>query len=255
MSPAGKALLTVAIVTVGTAIGAAVVGKRKGAPGPKPGDDEDGGQDAPGAGGMFQNHEKPIAVGEAGDPIIAPLVAEIQQNWDAAGIPRSLMTPQQFYVMTKAPHVDGPDPDHEKGPILAIAPRATWERTMEFLHDVVMPIFADIEAHHGSRSLYRVGGYRPADYNDAVGGADASRHVDGDALDIIPIKAVPTNNDLLLMAIARFVVKHPDAPIGFGAYAGNGHVDIGGRRHWDGKTVKGKAQKYLDRAKAEENIA
>lgn len=204
---------------------------------------------------MFQNTEKPIAVGEAGDPIVAPLLAEIQTIWDAHGIPASLMTPAQFYLMTKAPHADGPDPDQSKGPILAVAARATWRRTAQFLRDIVAPIKADIEAHGGDWDNYRFGGYRPVDYNDAVGGAPRSRHVDGDGLDIIPKRDVKKNNDLLLMAIARLVAKYPGAPIGFGAYAGNGHVDIGGRRSWDGKTVDGKAAKFLDRARQEQNVA
>lgn len=254
MSPSARALVMLGVVVGGTALGAAIVGRRKGAPGPNPGDDEDGG-DAPGDDTMFQNKEKPIAVGEAGDPAVAPLLAEIKVLWASKGIDPALMTPEQFYTMPKAPKKDGPDPDSKAGSILAIAPRATWGRTAVFVSEIVQPVFRDIIAHGGERSDYRVGGYRPADYNDAVGGADASRHVDGDAIDIIPVRDTKTNTDLVLMAIARLWVRHPNAGLGFGAYAGNGHVDMGTRRHWDGKTVDGKAEKYIARARAEENIA
>lgn len=244
------------IVAIGSVVGAALVGRSKGAPGPNPGDDDDEGGDSPGGSNtMFQNTEKPIAVGEAGDSDVAPLLAELHQLWASKGIDPDILTPEQFYAMPKAPKADGDDPGDEKGSILAIASRNTWGRTAVFVAEIVQPIFRDLIARGGDRSEFRLGGYRPADYNKAVSGAPASRHVDGDALDIIPTHEIKANTDLLLKTIASFVVRHPAAPLGFGAYRSNGHIDMGGRRHWSGDTVAGKADKYLEAAKEELNIA
>lgn len=244
------------------AIGIVLIATRKSAPAPDSGDDDDEGGDAPsgGKGGMFQNQDKAIAVGEIGAPNVAPLVAEIQALWDAKGIPRDIIVPAQFYTMSKATHTDGPDPDDKPGPILAIASRATWEHTADFLRDVIVPLFAEVKRRGGKRSDYRTGGFREGygrdghgkdSYNEVTGGADASRHVDGDALDIIPLREVAKNTDILLMSIATMMLTKPSLPIGGGFYAGNGHIDVGGKRHWSGKSVPGKAEKYIARAKKE----
>lgn len=262
MNLATKAILATVGAAVGIGIIMAVARKGPGA-NTEPDDSDDGGDDAPSGGNMggkFENQDKAIAVGEIGDPSVAPLVAEIQALWDSKGIPRDLIVPAQFYTMSKATHTDGPDPDEEPGPILAIASRATWEHTANFLHDVVVPLFAEIKRRGGKRSDYRTGGFREGygddghghdSYNDVTGGADASRHVDGDALDIIPLRHVAANTDILLMSIATMMLTHPSLPIGGGFYAGNGHIDVGGKRHWSGKTVKGKADEYIARAKKE----
>lgn len=202
--------------------------------------------------GKFENNEKPLAVGEATDSSIAPYVAEAQQIWDDFGIPRDVINVVQFWTMSKAPLDDGDDADNVGSRPVAVAPRATWERTAEFVADVVMPILRDFERRGGDLNDLRFGGYRPADYNAAVSGAPKSRHVDADAIDIIPKRSATKNADLILMAIARFKVDHPDDPIGFGAYSSRGHVDIGGRRNWSGETVPDKAEKYLKRAEEEE---
>lgn len=205
--------------------------------------------------GKFENNEKPLAVGEATDSSVAPYVAEAQQIWDDYGIPRDVINVVQFWTMSKAPLDDGDDDDAVGSRPVAVAPRATWERTAEFVADVVVPILRDFERRGGDLDDLRFGGYRPADYNDAVDGAPRSRHVDADGIDIIPRRNATKNADLILAAIARFKVDHPSDPIGFGAYAGNGHVDIGGRRNWSGKTVPGKAEKYLKRAEDEARVS
>lgn len=206
-----------------------------------------------GGGGMYQNKSKPIAVGEIGDPAVAPLIAQIQALWDSKGI--DFIEPAQFYTMTKAPHHDGPDPGSDAGPILAIPETASWGRTADFLNTIVREVFAEVARRGGKRSDYRTGGYRPADYNAAVGGAPNSRHVDADAIDIIPLRDVTKNTDILLMSTATVQLRHPNAPIGVGFYGGDGHIDIGGRRHWSGDDHAGKAEKYLAKAQAELGIA
>ena len=226
-----------------------------------PGEDED---DMPSTGEKFENQDKAIAVGEKGDPSVAPLLAEIRAMWVNRGIDLGIIDPVQFYTMSKATHADGPDPDDEPGPILAIASRATWANTTEFVATVLEPVLEEFSRRGGVLSELRFGGFREGygsdgkgtgSYNDATGGAPKSRHVDGDAADIIPKKNVSANTDRLLMAIASIKVRNPKKPIGFGAYAGNGHVDLGGSRHWSGDSVPGKAEKYLDRARKESAIS
>lgn len=261
-----RGVIMAIIAVVGAAIGVALVAGRKGASGGATGQDDDEGGDAPpgGSGGMFQNQDKAIAVGEAGDPAVAPLLAEMRVWWEQAGIDLSLIDPTQFYVMSKATHTDGPDPDEKAGAILAIASRSTWERTTEFVATVLQPILRDIIRRGTPRGNFRIGGFREGygrdgkgtgSYNDVVGGAAGSRHVDADAADIIPTRGNPKTAHDILMAIAVFREQHPKAPIGFGAYGGNGHVDIGGRRHWSGSSNSGKAEKYIKLAKQELAVA
>lgn len=253
MSPIAKGAIVALVAMVGTAIGVAIVRGRKDASGGATGQDDDEGGDAPG--GNVENTSKPIAVGEIGDPAVAPLVAQIQALWDSKGI--DFIKPAQFYTMSKAPHHDGPDPGSEAGPILAIPDYPTWERTADFLAGPVREVFAEVARRGGNRADYRTGGYRPADYNAAVGGAPKSRHVDGDAIDIIPLRNVTKNTDILLMAIATVYLRHSGDPIGAGFYAGNGHIDVGHphRSTWSGKTVPGKDDKYIAKAKKELAIA
>lgn len=241
-------------------VGVAIVFGRKGPLGTDDDQGNEGGEKAPqkGSGGVTPI-KKPIAVGEIGDPAVAPLVAQIQALWDSKGIPHNVIVPAQFYTMSKAPHVDGPDPDHEAGPILAIPDYDTWEHTADFLAKVVVPLFVEVERRGGSRGDYRTGGYRPADYNAAVGGAGDSQHVHADALDIIPLRHPTENTDILLMSIATIMLTHPSLPIGGGFYGGNGHIDLPEnkthQRHWSGEDHAGKAEKYIERAKKELAIA
>lgn len=237
-------------------VGVAVVFGRKG---PLDEDEGKGGGDTPQTGKGGTNTGKPIAVGEIGDPAVAPLVAQIQLLWDQAGIPRNIIVPAQFYTMSKAPHTDGPDPDDLPGPILAIPPYDSWGHTTEFLSKVVVPLFGEVARRGGKRTDYRTGGYRASDYNAAVSGAGDSQHTHADALDIIPLRHVTTNTDILLMSIATMMLTHPNLPIGGGFYGGNGHIDLPAdkthQRHWSGKDHKGKAETYLARAKKELAIA
>jgi hypothetical protein len=181
-------------------------------------------------------------------------LGQIRSIWLAKGIDLNYIDPVQFYTMSKAPLDDGPDPDDEKTRPMVIPPVATWDRTADFVADVVVPVLKDIERRGTPRKYVRTGGFRNPDYNDAVGGAPKSRHVDGDAVDLIPVGNAPAGTvDDILMAIFVFREAHPSWPIGAGAYAGNGHIDVGHphRDTWSGKTVPGKDDKYIAKAKKE----
>lgn len=247
------------LATLGAAAGIAIIvaiGRRTSGSTTPSADDppEDEPADEPGGSnvGKFQNNEKPIAVGEATDPKVAPLLAEIRQLWMSYGIRPDVIVPEQFYTMTKAPKDDGPDEDNIASPILAIAPRATWQRTAGFIGAHVQPIVLAYRDGDPSRNDdLRFGGYRPADYNDAVGGAENSRHVDGDAADIWLKGSAMTrpNKQRLFLLAAKHVIDHPKDPIGFGAYTWDVHVDIGGRRTWE------RGDEWIHRAKNLEKIS
>lgn len=259
MTPGART--AVGIVAVVAIAGIAALAMRKRASGPVSGEDE--GEDDAMPTGKFENQDKAIAVGEENDPAVAPLLEEIVAKWVDRGVDLDVVHPRQFYVMTKATHKDGPDPDDKPGPILAIASRATWDRTADFVAYVLQPVLLDIMRRGVKRSQMRLGGFREGhgsdgkgkgSYNTVVGGAKASRHVDGDGADIIPTGGNGTGHKIKL-AIARWKVDHPNDPIGFGAYAGNGHIDIGGDRMWDGDSVPGEAKKYIALAEKEARIA
>lgn len=259
--------VAIPIAAISSALALVAVRKRKGGAAPSPKDDDEHEEheehDIPPGGSMFQNNDKVLAVGEANDPNVLPLLTEIRELWRSKGVDLSAIDPTQFYVMSKATPKDGPDPDEKPGPILAIASRATWDRTATFIANVVQPIMQDLARRGVQRSQYRFGGFREGygsdgkgkgSYNTVVGGAKASRHVDGDAVDIIPTGGTGTGHKILL-AIARFKVDHPNDEIGFGAYSNRGHVDIGGDRTWDGDSVPGNAEKYLKLARQEKAVA
>ncbi len=258
MSPLAKTILIISGVGAAAAVALAL---RKRAPGGETTDTGD--DDIPSGGDMFENQDTVMAVGEATDPSVKPLLDRIRDDWKRRGIDLSVIDPAQFYVMSKATHKDGPDEDEKPSAIIAVASEATWDRTGDFVAEVLEPILKDIVRRGTKRSHVRLGGFREGygsdghgtgSYNKVVGGAKNSRHVDGDASDIIPTGGSGTAHNIL-MAIARFKVDHPGAPIGFGAYANNGHVDIGGRRNWSGDSVPKKAEKYIALAEKEAAIA
>jgi len=93
-------------------------------------------------------------------------------------------------------------------------------------------------------------GYRPADYNDAVGGAEQSRHQDFGGLDIYLVAPNNTSQDrqrLALEAARYFVQWGGKIGMGFGAYGqptpSNIHIDVGRSKPatWES------AQFYIDK--------
>lgn len=222
-------------------VGILAFGRRKVAPDDGGEDDEAGGDEMP------SSSTKPMAVGEATDPSVAPLLAALQAEFDMAGIQR--FTSFDLVVMSKAPLTDGPDPGADKLRPVAIPPKAMWGPMVaaaKVVDDVAVSQLADVSL--------RFTGYRPVDYNKAVGGAPNSAHIRGTAIDVWlgkdllaskDSKAIKAARERLKMAYARRYVA--GGKIGFGVYTNDIHFDVddkSGRRTWgDASTWVAKAKK------------
>lgn len=234
MTPRVGTAVAIGLALSATVVTAAVVmSRRKVAPAPTAGEDEeDDDMPTPNATAPL----KPIAVGEATDPKVAPLLAELQELFDEAGI--VAFDVFDVTVMSKAPKQDGPDDDQDKTLPVAIPARALWPGLIG-VAKVVNRIIVD----NGLLGSTRTTGYRAPDYNKAVGGAPSSAHIRGDALDVWVSKAIISaggghltdTRRKLKLAFASYFVSHPQDKIGFGAYTNDLHFDVNdvsGRRTW-----------------------
>lgn len=164
---------------------------------------------------------KPIAVGPSTDPKIAAYLKSLGIVMQQGGVNTSWFSPAEVTVMPKTP-----------GRAIAIPPQEYWPRMVRTIVKVAQPLRQELGVPFG------LGGYRPPDYNKAVGGAPGSRHQWFEALDI----RAAGHTEELKLAAARFFVNHPGEPIGLGIYSGNIHVDYGySRRTWE------QAKKYIDK--------
>jgi hypothetical protein len=180
---------------------------------------------------------KHLAAGEATDPTVAPLLAELQQRFTDIGITR--FTARDACVMSKAPLTDGPDEDVDKSRPIAIPPREYWDGFVHAAKEVDTVLVEDL-----ADIPVRISGYRPPDYNAAVGGAPDSSHLRADAFDVWVTKAV-----IDAYIVAERAYKANPTPfarrfiaggkVGFGVYTNDIHVDFNdlrGRRTWGDAT-------------------
>lgn len=185
---------------------------------------------------------KPIVVGPPSSPLVAPYLALLAKEFLEAGVDIELITPLALTVMSKAPKQQGERP-------VAIPPQNMWEGLAQ-----IAAIDSQI-AHQGLMDIpSRFTGYRPKDYNQAVGGAPKSRHIYGDAIDWWLTKPNAADRERLRTAVARYVVTHKNASygFGFGVYTNDIHLDIGRKAGTVVTWEQGK--KYIDKAKAELGI-
>jgi hypothetical protein len=211
---------------------------------------------------------KHLAAGEATDPAVAPLLAELQKRFDKAHITR--FTARDACVMSKAPLTDGPDEDDDKTRPIAIPPREYWDGFVHAAKEVDTVLVEDL-----ADIPVRISGYRPPDYNAAVGGAPDSSHLRADAFDVWVTKKVidtyivaeraykanPTPETKQARNEARAVLTehrrriklafaayyNRGGKVGFGVYLNDIHVDINdkeGRRTW------GAAREWAKKARA-----
>ncbi|MCH9736089.1 MAG: hypothetical protein K0U78_16310 [Actinomycetia bacterium] len=167
---------------------------------------------------------RPLLVSQRGNPELEALLREMEDDWRSAGIDLSVITPAEVTRLPKA-----------KAGTHAIPPRELWPNMVGTIRDVFMPIRAALGVPVSAR------GYRPPDYNEAVGGSPGSRHQDFSALDLRSEKP----RDMALAAAKIFAERGVQLDMGFGAYGyprpSNIHVDTGWRRRrWRD------AKKYLD---------
>lgn len=202
-------------------------------------------------------NDKPLKsiAGEATDPKVAPLLAELQQQFDARGI--TAMTAFDLVVMPKAPLTDGPDPDHDKTRPVAIPDKSLWPGLLliaEIVDSVSHDELAGLPLRYtGYREGYGSDGRGTGSYNRAVGGAPNSAHIRANAIDVwlgYPVlksgdaKAIKEARARLKLAFARYFLEHPNEPFGFGVYTNDIHFDVDKRRTW------GDAQEWIDKARA-----
>lgn len=177
---------------------------------------------------------KPIAVGPRNDPEIAALITEMRDEFVSQGVDLSVVTPEEVTEMRKAP-----------GRPLAIPPRAYWPMMARTLVEGFMPIRAAL-----GRPINIYNGYRPEDYNEAVGGKPGSRHQWFQAIDMIPMGGgAAARRELALLAAAFYVSRGSELKVGFGTYGDPSspsgvHIDTGfSRRTW------GDAKHFIEQAK------
>lgn len=178
---------------------------------------------------------EPIAVGQPGDPEIASLLDEMRTMFRDAGINTDQLSPYEVTVMPKTPNKT-----------VAIPPREFWPRMVQTLVNVVQPL----RTRMGIPFMLR--GYRPPDYNAAVGGASNSRHIYFEGVDIYLVGPENTsqNRRKLALEAARIYLQAPSSlRMGFGAYGkpspSNIHVDTG----WKKRTWR-EAPYYIQQVKA-----
>lgn len=171
----------------------------------------------------------PIAVGSPSDPEVSGLLEEMDEYFRSEGIDTGLVSAAEVTQMPKAP-----------GKPSAVPPREYWSRMAMTLREVFMPLRASLGVPLAVR------GYRPTDYNEAVGGAKGSRHQAFEALDI------RISGDANTSAKRRELVDHAariysdrgrELKMGFGVYGKlpapqHIHVDTGHQRRTWGDASK-----------------
>lgn len=162
-------------------------------------------------------------VGFPGDPEIDELLLEMEELFLDAGVPPIGWTAEEITRMPKAP-----------GQPVAIPPPGMWPNMIPTL-----ALYVELREEMGVPLALR--GYRPPDYNEAVGGEDRSLHQWFAALDVYPTSG--EDRDLLGWEAAELFVDS-DEEVGLGIYGvppGNIHIDTGWRsRIWEDSEV------YLD---------
>lgn len=178
----------------------------------------------------------PIAIGVPGkDSEIDALLEEMTELFEGRGIDTSIITPLEVTIMPKTPTKS-----------VAIPPKSEWKKMAATIVKGFMPL------REAMGIPLAVRGYRPADYNRAVGGASKSRHVHNEALDIRPAKGhfdAEHRRKLALEAAKLYLDRGELCKIGFGVYGRrtptNIHIDVGYRqRTW------GEARHWIDEARS-----
>lgn len=166
---------------------------------------------------------KPIAVGPKDDPEIAALLQEMADTWAGLGVDLSVITPREFTKLRKTPEQ-----------VSAIPPRAAWPTFASMIREVYMPIRQEF-----GKPIRILNGYRPEDYNRAVGGEE---YVPGEkrgsahmypygALDLESVDGADSERQRLALIAAKFHNERgKDLRIGLGVYGladPSVHVDMG----------------------------
>jgi hypothetical protein len=180
---------------------------------------------------MDEDPPWPIAVGQRGDPEIESLLAEMDDEFRSYGVNLEWIDAAQVTEMRKT---DG---------YYAIPPREYWPRMAATIVYGFMPIRRELGI-----PIYITSAYRSPDYNEAVGGADGSRHQFFEGLDMLP---EADRNGQAMAAAKLFVRDGENLRMGLGVYgspgsAANIHIDTGhAMRTWE------EAMYWVERARAQ----
>ena len=127
------------------------------------------------------------------------------------------------------------------GQPVAIPPREFWPRMARTLRETFMPLRLAVGMPLSVR------GYRPPDYNEAVGGAPRSRHQWFEAIDLRVVGGSLADRQRLALAAAALYVENGRAEkLGFAVYKDTltVHFDTGFRqRTW------GEADHWIDQVR------
>ena len=156
--------------------------------------------------------------GPANDPEIAALLAEIDGLLAQAGINLRQICARELCELPKAP-----------GRPCSIPPRSLWRN--------IVPTAVLVQTMRTRLGFpLELRGYRPPDYNAAVGGSKRSQHQWFGAIDVYAWPSVRNASTRVAVAEAgaRVFVENPAEAIGFGVYGkatpSNIHLDTGFRR-------------------------
>lgn len=172
-----------------------------------------------------------LAAGDPKDPEIAALLIELEDFLIGEGIPRDTWSAEEITRLPKGALVNGRRP-------VAIPVRQLWPNMVATLR-----LYRELRATMGVPLSLR--GYRPPDYNKAVGGASSSTHQWFAALDVYP---PGVDRARLGLEGAKLYLKHSGEAIGLGIYGkpnpSDIHLDTGkSRRTWR------EASYFLDKLK------
>ena len=107
-----------------------------------------------------------------------------------------------------------------------IPPKKDWTRivpTLEFIKKVIIPRLGKLQI---------VSSYRTKNYNSKAGGAKGSKHLDFNALDLIPIKKFK-REELHKILLEIWELEGKRYSFGLGLYSGlRFHIDTSGYRKW-----------------------
>lgn len=174
------------------------------------------------------NPVRALVAGDAKNPEIAALLAELDDYMESNGVDLSTVSAKELTRMKTGKH--------------AIPPRALWPNIVPTL------ILWQERIRNPLGFPMKLGGYRPVDYNKAVGGAPRSQHQWFAAIDVRPASSHNTAENRRKVALAGAQVyadSSPSLAVGFGAYGAptpsNIHLDTRFRhRKWR------EADHYLD---------
>lgn len=171
---------------------------------------------------------EPIALGN--DQVVKARLAELDKDIMDAGI--------SYFTAREVTKVRFPAKIRMPAPCYSIPPLTCWDSMLTLLEKVAVPLREEY-----GEPLTVLNGFRAYSYNAKVTKSLGSKHVRFEALDL-----VGRDMKRLRAIAADFFISHPEMKLGFGAYLGNIHMDMGSRSR---PTFWGtQAKRELDAARA-----